>query len=80
MKKIVLSMAAVAVLVLLSSCGQKRCFCYERTGAQVYESEIYINPDTPCSSQTTSSRGCIEEEERGTIDPGMIANPGPNAR
>ncbi|MBR2958344.1 MAG: hypothetical protein IKC19_01775 [Bacteroidales bacterium] len=80
MKKVFLASAVVLVLMVLTSCGQKRCFCYERTGAQVYESEIYINPDTPCSSQTTNSRGCIEEEERGTIDPGMIANPGPNAR
>lgn len=73
MKKILLAASAVVVLLALSSCGQKRCFCYERTGAQVYESEIYINPDTPCSSQTTSSRGCIEENERGTIDPNQIA-------
>ncbi len=80
MKKVFLASAVVLVLMALTSCGQKRCFCYERTGAQVYESEIYINPDTPCSSQTTNNRGCIEEEERGTIDPGMIANPGPNAR
>ena len=55
----------------LTSCGQKRCFCYERTGAQVYESEIYINPDTPCSSMTRGERGCVEKNER--MDPGQVA-------
>ena len=73
MKKIFLVAAVVIVLTSLTSCGQKRCICYERSGAQVYESEVYTNPDTPCNALGNSTRGCIEENERGTIDPNMIA-------
>ena len=76
MKKTIIAATAAALCLLVAACGQKRCICYERSGAQVYETEVYTNPDTPCSGLGNSTRGCIEEEERGTIDPGSIANPG----
>lgn len=59
-------MAAVAAL-LLASCDSKLCYCYESTAQGVYESEVYINPDSPCNSMSTSTRGCVESNERMPI-------------
>ena len=69
-KKVILPLAAVATL-LLASCDSKLCYCYEASGSGVYEQEVYTNTDTPCSAMSTSSRGCVESDER--MDPGSIA-------
>ena len=74
MKKIMSAFGAVAFLALLSSCDDKVCYCYERVSpSQVNEVVVYATSDTPCASLGTSSRGCIESNERGTIDPNDIA-------
>lgn len=74
MKKIIMAFAAVGFVALLSSCDTKLCYCYERDShGTLYSSEVYIDSDLPCSSQSTASRGCIEREELGTINPDDIA-------
>ena len=66
-----------AVLVLaalcMASCDSKRCVCYTATAGGVVSEDVYTNTDTPCASLSNSNRGCIEEYEVGTIDPGDIA-------
>lgn len=69
-KKVIIPLAAVAAL-FLASCDSKLCYCYESTAQGVYESEVYINVDSPCNSMSTSSRGCVERNER--MNPGDIA-------
>ena len=69
-KRILISLAALAALGF-ASCDSKLCYCYEPTTSGVYESEVYVNTDTPCSSMTTGTRGCVEENER--MDQGQIA-------
>ena len=74
MKKILLASACLVVLLALSSCDNKLCYCYERTSDGVlHETEVYVNTDTPCSSMSRGDRGCIESNERGTINPDDIA-------
>lgn len=58
---------AVLAVVLLASCDSKLCYCYENG----YEQQVYVNPDTPCSSMTRGERGCVEKNER--MDPGQVA-------
>jgi hypothetical protein len=67
MKKIILSMMALVAVVALTSCDSKLCYCYENG----YETEIYVNTDTPCASMTRGERGCVETYER--MDPGQVA-------
>ena len=62
-KRILIPLAALAALSF-ASCDSKLCYCYESTSGGVYESEVYVNTDTPCSSMTTGTRGCVEENER----------------
>lgn len=69
-KRILISLAALAA-VGFASCDSKLCFCYESGAQGVYEQEVYTNTDTPCSAMSTSTRGCVEENER--MDPGQIA-------
>jgi len=69
-KKIFLPMAAVVAL-LFAACDSKLCYCYEATAGGVYESEVYTNSDTPCASMGSSTRGCVESNER--MDAGQIA-------
>lgn len=74
MKKIFFAFACVAALCALSSCDNKLCYCYERTSDGVlHETEVYTPNDTPCSSMSRGNRGCIESNERGTINPDDIA-------
>lgn len=58
---------AVLAVVLFASCDSKLCYCYENG----YEQQVYVNPDTPCSSMTRGERGCVEKNER--MDPGQVA-------
>lgn len=58
---------AVLSVVLFASCDSKLCYCYENG----YEQQVYVNPDTPCSSMTRGERGCVEKNER--MDPGQVA-------
>lgn len=68
------TLGVVVTVTLLSSCDEKVCYCYERVSpTQVNETTVYVAGDKPCSSLTTAQRGCIEKEERGTIDPNDIA-------
>lgn len=69
-KRILISLATLAALGF-ASCDSKLCYCYESTAQGVYEQEVYTNTDTPCSSMTTGTRGCVEENER--MNPGDIA-------
>lgn len=71
-KRLLLSLAAVAALFFVS-CDSKLCYCYTSTSQGVLEEEVYTNSDTPCNALGNSSRGCIEQNERGTFDPGSIA-------
>ena len=75
MKKRLIIPAALALIALCcSSCDTKLCYCYERGyDGTVYQSEVYVDYDTPCSSQSTDYRGCIESRERNTMDPNDIA-------
>ena len=67
MKKIFFSIAALMAVVSLASCDSKLCYCYENG----YETEVYVNTDTPCSSMGHGERGCVESYER--MDPGQVA-------
>lgn len=58
---------ALLAVVLFASCDSKLCYCYENG----YEQQVYVNPDTPCSSMTRGERGCVEKNER--MDPGQVA-------
>lgn len=58
---------ALLSVVLFASCDSKLCYCYENG----YEQQVYVNPDTPCSSMTRGERGCVEKNER--MDPGQVA-------
>lgn len=62
-KKLILPLVACAAL-MLASCDGKLCYCYESTAQGVYESELYLNSDTPCNSMSTTTRGCVESNER----------------
>lgn len=65
-KKLLFPIALMAVLAF-SSCDLKMCYCYENG----YEEETYTNVDTPCSSYTTTTRGCVEVNER--MNPDLVA-------
>ena len=69
-KRILISLAALAA-VGFASCDSKLCFCYESGAQGVYEQEVYTNTDTPCNAMSTSTRGCVEQNER--MNPGEIA-------
>ena len=75
MKKRLIIPAALALSALcLSSCDNKVCYCYERTSDGVlHETQVYTDHDTPCNSLSRGDRGCIESNERGTINPDDIA-------
>lgn len=74
MKKILLASAALLATIAFTSCDTKLCYCYERGyDGTVYQSEVYVDYDVPCSSQSTDYRGCIESRERNTMDPNDIA-------
>ena len=62
-KKVLIALTAVAAFCL-ASCDTKLCYCYE----DGYEQQVYINPDTPCSSLTQGNRGCVESYERMNPD------------
>ena len=70
-KKWFVPMALLAV-VLFASCDSKLCYCYDHTSSgTVYEQEIFVNTDTPCSAMSNGDRGCVESYER--MDPGQVA-------
>ena len=75
MKKRLVIPAVLAFSALcFSSCDNKLCYCYERTSDGVlHETEVYVSTDTPCNTMSRGNRGCIERNERGTIDPEDIA-------
>lgn len=74
MKKFFLASAGLIALLALFSCDNKLCYCYERTSDGVlHETQVYTDVDTPCNSMSRGNRGCIERNERGTIDPEDIA-------
>ncbi|MBQ9474208.1 MAG: hypothetical protein IJU81_07345 [Bacteroidales bacterium] len=79
MKKIVLALAAAAVIGMFVSCDTKVCACYEYTstlpGATEYkyniaEFDIRTEYDKPCESLNRSERGevghrvCVEDCDR----------------
>lgn len=69
-KRVLAALSAVAFVACLASCDDNKvCYCYEN---QV-EQTMYVRSDVPCSTYTTEKRGCIESNERGTIDPGSTA-------
>ena len=70
-KKILILLPVVAMMFALASCDSKLCYCYERTSMGVQEVESYTNTDTPCNALSTSSRTCVERQER--MNPGDIA-------
>lgn len=79
MKKIVLSLAAVAVLAIFSSCDTKLCYCYNYvTAGVVTEESTYTTVDQSCAvlsrgvDGAIGSRVCVEQHER--MDPGMLAS------
>ncbi len=73
-KMILMGVMGLIGLIGLSSCDTKLCYCYERGyDGKVYRSEIYVDHDIPCNSQSTDTRGCIEKSELGTINPEDIA-------
>ena len=71
-KKVLIPLAVVATLSFVS-CDTKACYCFESTPQGVYQNEVYVNADLPCSSMNTDNTGCIEANERGTME-----NPGGN--
>ena len=73
MKKKVMFIAALLAVMSFVSCDSKRCVCYSGTPDGIITESVYTSPDTPCSSYSNATRGCIEEYEVGTIDPGDIA-------
>ena len=67
-KKLLIPLVAFAALCF-ASCDSKLCYCYESANPQgVYEQEVYTNTDTPCSAMSTSTRGCVEQNERMNPD------------
>lgn len=73
-KRLIIPAALVLMALCCSSCDEKACYCYERvSSSQVRESIVYVDIETPCSSQSRGGRGCIESNERGTINPEDIA-------
>lgn len=74
MKKLLIIPVAMAAVLAFASCDDKACYCYERTSAtHVEETVTYTHPDTPCSALNSAGRGCLESNERGTINPQDIA-------
>lgn len=74
MKKKFFIPTALLACVFFASCDDKACYCYERVSTtQVNETVLYVHPDTPCSSLGRENRGCLESEERGTVNPEDIA-------
>ena len=65
-KKLLIPLAAIAALSF-ASCDTKLCYCYENG----QEQQLYISTDLPCNSQSTASRGCVEQNER--MDPDDVA-------
>lgn len=73
-KKVLIPLAIVAVAALFASCDQKTCYCYERgADGRLIETQVYTDVDRACNALGNASRGCIESNERGTIDPEDIA-------
>lgn len=73
MKKRIFPVLAFLAILTLAACDQKLCYCYQATSTGVYEEEVYTNNDTPCNSLGNANRGCIESNERGTMNQGGIA-------
>lgn len=71
MKKKLLLPVAASLALLTASCDSKLCYCYEPTASGTYESEVYVNSDTPCSSMNHGDYACVENNER--MNPGDIA-------
>lgn len=69
-RKFLLPLVAVVAL-MFASCDSKLCYCYTSTSQGVHEEEVYTNTDTPCNALGSTSRGCVEQNER--MDPGQIA-------
>lgn len=58
----------MAIIALaFASCDSKLCYCYESTSQGVYESEVYTDTDSPCNAMSTSTRGCVESNERMSV-------------
>ena len=70
MKKVVLSLAAVALLTL-ASCDTKECRCYEYTGTRWIRANTTTIAGTPCSDLNTSTYKCDEMSDP-IIDPNDI--------
>lgn len=66
-KRLFYALLACGLAVAFTACDSKLCYCYENG----YETEMYVSPDLPCQSYTTTTRGCVEQNER--MDPGDIA-------
>ena len=67
MKKKILIPMALVICATFASCDTKLCYCYENGQEQT----MYISTDLPCNTQSTDTRGCVEQNER--MDPGTTA-------
>jgi hypothetical protein len=66
-KRILLAVSVCALVALFSACDSKLCYCYENG----YETEMYVSSDVACGAYSTTTRGCVESNER--MNPGDIA-------
>lgn len=72
MKKSLLKLVALVAVICFTSCDMKLCYCYEATPESVYESEHYVNEDSPCGSLSHGDVTCVEQNER--MNPEDIAH------
>ncbi len=64
MKRRVLLCTVVVMAAWFASCDSKLCYCYQTTSSGVYEEEVYTSTDNHCNVLSTSSRTCVEQNER----------------
>ena len=65
MKKILSVSACLSILLAITSCDNKLCYCYESTASGVYEREVYVSQDVPCNSMNRGANyACVERNER----------------
>ncbi len=76
MKRIIFSLALLALAALMASCDTKSCKCYVYNGVNTPSLEIeHVSSGSPCSSldyqRGTQYRTCLEYNEQD-INPGEI--------
>lgn len=73
MKKVIYSLATIAIVTLMAACDGKTCICYQQVNGKMTETETYADLETACRTLSTSTRTCVEVSEE--IDPNAIATP-----